>query len=132
MSDHDLWSTETGTDVLTDVFEGTIPGDTDQEKALNAIARLMGVNHRDYMAVTNQIIEGHLREIARLKATILLIRARVDQLYSGLYMPRETLVLAAVFDVSHQAVTALAQQILANDGIEPSNIDAYLQEYNLS
>lgn len=64
------------------------------------IGRLMHQNLMDYQGVASSVMESQEKRISDLEATLAAVRAGVEDLFTGLYMPTESAILGAVFQPS--------------------------------
>lgn len=71
------------------------------------VAQLMAANHRDYVGVTNSLVESLQRQLADREAELGAIRSRINELFAGPYMPTETAIQMAVFYPSKELVEHL-------------------------
>lgn len=66
-------------------------------EANDFIIRLMNANHQETMAMTNNVIEAHEREIAVLRATIAAIRDGINELCEKPWSPNPTYITSALY-----------------------------------
>lgn len=68
-----------------------------EAKAIDLVGRLMSANFQDYANTTGMLIENYRRQISDLEAELGAIRHKINELFSGDYMPTETAIAKAVF-----------------------------------
>lgn len=81
--------------------------------ATELIAGLVQANYDEYAATTQAVIDGQRRTIAALEAELGAIRLRMNELFSGDYMPNQSAIEIAVFHPDRALIKRLTDERLA-------------------
>lgn len=79
------------------------------------VEKLALASLRDYANTTDTLIGNYKLQIAQLEAELAVIRMRVNQLFSGDYMPTQDAITIAVFYPSSSAIKELVQTKLDSE-----------------
>ncbi len=88
---------------------------TEMSSSVEIIMNLMATNLRDYQSTTAVLIGGYQRRIAELEAELGVVRAEINNLFGGAYMPNESAILRAVFHPSREQIKEVAEAKLLKE-----------------
>lgn len=86
--------------------------DPGKVEPMQLVANLIQANYNEYAAVTQAVIDGQKREIAQLKATLSVIRLRINELFTAGYMPTQDAIERAVFFPSPKRIQQFVEHLL--------------------
>lgn len=87
--------------------------DPDACSAAELVAKLIQANYNDYAVTAQAVIDGLQHQNARLEAELGIIRQRINELFSGDYMPTQFAVEQAVFYPSMTQIRIAVEKKLA-------------------